>query len=172
MMPLPLSLTPTTRTPLPARRRLRPGCSPRGGRGPHPARVGTRTASAWWRRSPELSLRRVILGAVVAGASKDLLSQIQAGALSSETDLPSLLRMCVALGGETKSAALRDWATRELKGYGSGEEVPSYRLVQSFLYLEGAMVGARVSGQQVPLTMIPRWPATDSTAHPGEAASC
>jgi hypothetical protein len=85
----------------------------------------------------------------------DLLSEIETGALDSSSDLPDLLRKCISLGGVTGSARLREWATLELKGYGPQDELPSYRLTSSLLYLDGATMNARVKGQQVPLNMIP-----------------
>jgi hypothetical protein len=55
-----------------------------------------------------------------------LLDEIHDGALDSRTNLPDLLRKCIALGGETGSERLRDWARQELMGYGPGTEVPEY----------------------------------------------
>jgi hypothetical protein len=49
-----------------------------------------------------------------------LLSQIEEGALDSRVPLVDVLRKCVALGGQAGSAELRDWARRELDGYGAG----------------------------------------------------
>lgn len=40
-----------------------------------------------------------------------------------------MLRKCLLLGAETGSEALRDWARKELNGYGSEDEVPKYRKV-------------------------------------------
>jgi hypothetical protein len=92
---------------------------------------------------------------VTVTGSGNLLGELQEGALDSTADLPGLLRKCVALGGETGSARLREWATKELKGYGGDDHLPPYRLTRSFLYLDGATMTTRVSGQQLPLTMIP-----------------
>lgn len=84
-----------------------------------------------------------------------LLDQIHDGALDSNTNLADLLRKCIALGGETQSERLRDWATQELMGYWGETEIPDYRKTASPLFLDGATVRARVVGQQVPLAMIP-----------------
>lgn len=89
------------------------------------------------------------------GSAPNLLTQIQSGALDSKSDVADLLRKCVALGGETGSARLRVWATRELKGFGPGDELPIYRLTGSFLYLDGVTVRGRITGQQMPINMIP-----------------
>lgn len=42
-----------------------------------------------------------------------------------------------------------------VEGYSPDDDLPSYRLTNAPLLLDGAMVGGRVSGQQVPLAMIP-----------------
>jgi hypothetical protein len=85
----------------------------------------------------------------------DLLSQIESGALDPSSDLPSLLRSCIALGGVTGSESLRAWATFELKGYGSGDELPPYREVVAPLLLDGVAGYNKITGQMVPATMIP-----------------
>lgn len=85
----------------------------------------------------------------------DLVSEIERGALDSSTDLADLLRKCIALGGETGSAELRAWASRELRGYGREDEVPRYRITQSQLYMDAAVRGGYVQSQQVPYQLIP-----------------
>ena len=94
-------------------------------------------------------------GGVARKTYAQLLDEIHDGALDSLTNLPDLLRKCIALGGETGSERLRDWARQELMGYGPGTEVPEYRKTTSLLYLDGATFRGLVRGQQVPLTMIP-----------------
>jgi hypothetical protein len=84
-----------------------------------------------------------------------LLWDIEAGAHNPDSDLPTLLRKCISLGGATGSARLREWATHELKGYGLEDSLPSYRVTRSLLFLDAALPGGRVTGQQVPLTLIP-----------------
>lgn len=46
-----------------------------------------------------------------------LLDQIERDVLDENVSVATALRKCVALGGRSGSAALRDWATRELEGY-------------------------------------------------------
>jgi hypothetical protein len=92
---------------------------------------------------------------VAARTPSGLLADIQAGALDPRKDLADVLRQCVALGGETGSVGLREWATKELKGYPPDDEVPSYRLTGSLLFLDGVTGNIRVTGQQVPYNMIP-----------------
>ena len=84
-----------------------------------------------------------------------LLAEIELGAHDPTSDLPTLLRKCISLGGATGSARLRDWATMELKGYGAGDDLPPYRMTTSLLFMDAAIPRGRVSGQQVPLTLIP-----------------
>lgn len=48
--------------------------------------------------------------------------------LDESEPLAGLLRKCLLLGAETGSDVLREWARRELNGYGE-EEVPEYRKV-------------------------------------------
>jgi len=84
-----------------------------------------------------------------------LLSQIEAGALDPSADLPTLLRLCISLGGMTSSTRLRDWASKELKGYPPEDLLPSYRLTRTLLYVDAFTGGGQVTGQIAPLTLIP-----------------
>lgn len=52
----------------------------------------------------------------VGMARRDLLRQIERGAHDTSSDLASLVRRCISLGGVTGSESLREWATRELMG--------------------------------------------------------
>lgn len=49
--------------------------------------------------------------------------------LDESEPLAGLLRKCLLLGAETGSDSLREWARKELNGYGDGDEVPDYRKV-------------------------------------------
>jgi hypothetical protein len=51
--------------------------------------------------------------------------------------MATALRKCVVLGGKSGSAELRDWATRELKGYGPDDDLPDYRVIAAPLLLDG-----------------------------------
>lgn len=66
-----------------------------------------------------------------------LIEQIQRGALDSAIPLADTLRKCVALGGQTRSADLRDWAVRELNGYGPEDELPQWRIINAPLHIDG-----------------------------------
>jgi hypothetical protein len=87
--------------------------------------------------------------------TSDLLGQIEREAVQANADLPTLLRKCIALGGISGSVALREWATRELKGYGQGDTLPPYRTIPAILVLDGATMTHRVSGQQISPTSLP-----------------
>ncbi|MFL6108980.1 MAG: hypothetical protein ACJ72L_18625 [Marmoricola sp.] len=73
---------------------------------------------------------------------RSLLSQIEAGALNAKSDLASVLRMCVALGGRSGSSELSDWARKELNGYSGDGDVPSYRWLNAPLQID-AIEGGR-----------------------------
>jgi hypothetical protein len=90
-----------------------------------------------------------------ANKGNNLLAEIEAGAHDPKADLPTLLRKCITLGGATGSTRLRDWATKELKGYEADDTLPSYRITRSLLFLDAAVVGGRVTSQQAPLPLIP-----------------
>ena len=56
-----------------------------------------------------------------------LLRSLRDRMLDESEPLAGLLRKCLLLGAETGSIALRDWARKELSGYGDEDEVPEYR---------------------------------------------
>jgi hypothetical protein len=87
--------------------------------------------------------------------SSDLLGEIEREAVQTNADLPTLLRKCIALGGVSGSIALREWATRELKGYGQGDTLPPYRTIPAIVALDGATMTYRVTGQQISPTSLP-----------------
>jgi hypothetical protein len=68
----------------------------------------------------------------------DLLERIEQGALDSGTPLADSLRLCVALGGRAGSAELRDWARKELDGYGANDDLPDYRVVTVPILIDGS----------------------------------
>jgi hypothetical protein len=89
---------------------------------------------------------------------KTLVQEIEAGALDPHSDLASVLRKCIALGGETGSTRLRDWASLELKGYGSTDELPDYRLCPPpQLLFDGADTRKFVRGQALSPAAIPEF---------------
>jgi hypothetical protein len=56
-----------------------------------------------------------------------LLRSLRERMLDESEPLAGLLRKCLLLGAETGSVALRNWARKELNGYGDEDEVPEYR---------------------------------------------
>ncbi|SCE63508.1 hypothetical protein GA0070216_1015 [Micromonospora matsumotoense] len=79
----------------------------------------------------------------------DLLAQIERGALNDAVSLASLLRKCVALGGATRSAELRDWASDELNGYRDDTKIPEYRIVHAPILADGRTFTHQITGQQI-----------------------
>ena len=63
------------------------------------------------------------LGEVTKGTDR-LLREIEAGALDQRTSMADLLRKAIVVGGRSGSAELREWAVRELQGYGPDDELP------------------------------------------------
>lgn len=86
---------------------------------------------------------------------RDPLDDIERGALDPSSDLTTLLRRCIALGGRTESTELREWASFELKGHGAGHDVPDYRKYVAPLLLDGFTGRGRITGQVVSADMIP-----------------
>jgi hypothetical protein len=83
------------------------------------------------------------------------MAEIESGALESDSDLPKLLRTCIALGGRIGTADLRDWASRDLKGYGPDDALPEYRRIPAPLMLDGFTGGGHVTGQMVAAHLLP-----------------
>ncbi|MEU9742888.1 hypothetical protein AB0E12_27275 [Micromonospora chersina] len=84
-----------------------------------------------------------------------LIDEIERGALDSRVSLADTLRKCVALGGQTRSAELRDWARRELSGYGPNDELPEWRKVIAPILFDGVNMRAIFKGMQVSVTELP-----------------
>lgn len=58
-----------------------------------------------------------------------ILKSLRDQLLDESEPLAGLLRKTLMLGAETGSIALREWASKELKGYNLNEEVPDYRRI-------------------------------------------
>jgi hypothetical protein len=91
----------------------------------------------------------------VARHDDSLISQIERDALDDAAPLATVLRKCVVLAGKSRSDALRDWATRELKGYGGEDELPDYRVINTPLLVDGIAGGYKVMRQQLAPSAIP-----------------
>lgn len=93
----------------------------------------------------------------MASKSDGLLDQIEADALNDSVPLASALRKCVALGGRSGSAELRDWARRELEGYGGHDELPTYRRVIAIIAIDGQTINALITGQRIGKSALPEF---------------
>jgi hypothetical protein len=94
---------------------------------------------------------------VAGNPAQKLLDDIERGGTQADADIPTLLRKCIALGGQSGSVQLRDWATRELKGYreDQGDSIPEYRKVPATLVIDGATLMHRIQGQQISPVQLP-----------------
>lgn len=88
-----------------------------------------------------------------------LLDGIENAALDSTHGVADALRKAIALGGQVGSTPLREWASRELKGYeGSpSEAIPDYRKVPAGIAIDGISGVNRISHQRIGLTTLPDW---------------
>lgn len=74
------------------------------------------------------SVRATILGTRGTAMTTDsLLASLRQHMLDENEPLAGLLRKCLLLGAETGSESLRQWARKELNGYGNDDELPGYR---------------------------------------------
>ncbi|WBC06777.1 hypothetical protein [Micromonospora sp. WMMA1947] len=85
-----------------------------------------------------------------------LIDEIERGALDSSTSLADTLRKCVALGGQARSTELRDWASRELNGYGPDDELPKWRKTHAALQIDLISANHHITNQT-----ISRWDLPD-----------
>jgi hypothetical protein len=85
----------------------------------------------------------------VNNRSARLLKEIETGALDQNTPIGDLLRKVIALGGQAGSAELRDWATRELRGYGMDDELPPYRILSAPLQIDWRNMRGWVRGETI-----------------------
>lgn len=85
---------------------------------------------------------------------RTLLEQIEQDVLTSQP-LADTLRKCVVLGGRAGSVELREWATRELRGYGSKDDTPDYRTVGAPILANAVTGSAIVKRQQIGVSSLP-----------------
>jgi hypothetical protein len=84
-----------------------------------------------------------------------LLGEIERDLLDGKP-LADSLRKCVLLGGKSGSVELRDWASKELRGYGPDDgDAPSYRIVPAPIMADAFTGGAMVKGQRIPVSGLP-----------------
>jgi hypothetical protein len=92
---------------------------------------------------------------LVARRENDPIAQIEQDALDDTVPVATALRKCIVLGGKSGSEPLRDWATRELQGYGGDDELPDYRSIRAPLMVDGVAGNVQVTQQQIPASSIP-----------------
>lgn len=86
-----------------------------------------------------------------------LLRSLRELMLDESEPLAGLLRKCLLLGAETGSAALRDWARRELNGYGDEDVVPEYRNISGVpISVDSVSGNAWMTGQIINRFQMPR----------------
>jgi len=86
-----------------------------------------------------------------------LIGQIERDALDENASLASALRKCISLGGKSRSDELRDWATRELKGYSGIDDLPEYRTIAASLRLDGFPGHYKITGEELPPMALPEF---------------
>ncbi|MCP2326961.1 hypothetical protein HDA40_005468 [Hamadaea flava] len=87
----------------------------------------------------------------------DLLAEITRGAADDRVPMASLLRKCIALGGATGSAELRDWASDEATGYRDETKLPEYRIVHAPILIDGQTAWHKIEGQQISSWQLPEF---------------
>lgn len=85
-----------------------------------------------------------------------LLDEVEAAALDEASSLPGALRKCVALGGQAGSTDLREWATRELRGYRGEDDLPDYRIIRAPLVMDVVSGNYKITGQSVTPLHLPK----------------
>jgi hypothetical protein len=88
------------------------------------------------------------------GSGSSLLAAIERDLLDGKP-LADLLRKCIMLGGRAGSQELRDWASKELRGYEPDDELPKYRTIDAPILLDGVSGPHRSTGQLVPEGSLP-----------------
>jgi hypothetical protein len=85
-----------------------------------------------------------------------LLSEIERDLIDGRPVAEVLLKLIV-LGGRAGSSELRDWASRELKGYPDAtyDELPGYRKVPSIIQMDAQLTGGSVKHQTVAPQQLP-----------------
>lgn len=93
----------------------------------------------------------------MARHEENLIAQIERDALDEEVPVASALRKCIVLGGKSGSEKLRDWATRELKGYYGDDagELPDYRVVAAPLLIDGVSGFNQITRQPIAPSSLP-----------------
>ncbi|MEU9255474.1 hypothetical protein AB0D66_26965 [Streptomyces sp. NPDC048270] len=90
---------------------------------------------------------------------RGLLAEIEQGALDESRPLAHVLRKCVVLGGRSSSAGLREWATRELRGYDgvATQDLPGYRRIPAPIQINALTGPNSIRGQRVSPNELPEF---------------
>ncbi|WP_030507906.1 hypothetical protein [Microbispora rosea] len=83
-----------------------------------------------------------------------LVGRIQRDVLDPSVSTADLLRACIALGTHARFEKIRDWASKELRGYDEDDEVPPYRMLHFPMFMDWAK-GPRQGTRQVSLEELP-----------------
>lgn len=83
-----------------------------------------------------------------------LLAEIERDVLDGRP-LADLLRKCIMLGGRSGSQDLRDWASKELRGYQGNTDLPPCRSVSAPILIDAVTGNSWVKGQSVPESGLP-----------------
>ncbi|GLZ16241.1 hypothetical protein Acsp04_64760 [Actinomadura sp. NBRC 104425] len=79
--------------------------------------------------------------------AQELIRQLEQDVLNGDVPIQDALRKVVILGGCSGSSELREWANKELRGYGPEDDVPEYRTLGASLRID-AIVGPRIVRSQ------------------------
>lgn len=91
---------------------------------------------------------------------RGLLAEIERDLLA-DRPVASLLRKLLLLGGQTGSRELREWASKELRGYSEEDDLPLYRRVPAPIQMDGMTVRAQIWGQSVGVSELPEFAQDD-----------
>jgi len=86
---------------------------------------------------------------------RGLLGEIERDVLDEDKSLANALRKCIILGGHAGSTDLREWATRELRGYGGEDNLPEYRMVAAPILIDAVNPRVQVRGQRISPRVLP-----------------
>ena len=105
---------------------------------PHPAMASTGTT--WGGPVPLL---------FVTKRTDRLLQEIEQDALNNKKSIGNVLNKIIALGGRVESTELRDWARRELHGYGPVDELPNTAGSSPRYSWTAGTIRAMIKGQEL-----------------------
>jgi hypothetical protein len=91
----------------------------------------------------------------VTDRDRALLSMIEQAILDDSVTTTSILQKCIILGGRSGSTTLRDWAAKELRGYGPDDEVPPYRRIAAPIYIDGQVGPSLFQGRAIGVEDLP-----------------